>query len=154
MEIRIATADDIPAIRSLWQEYWAFLGLPLDLQGFQEELLALPGPYLLLVAIDKGRALGTAAWRDLGGGACEMKRVYVRPEAQGLGIGRSLVTRLIEEAGAYDRIYADTLPSMTAALELYRSIGFEEVGPYAADPTLGAIYLRLKLPPATAPTTK
>jgi ribosomal protein S18 acetylase RimI-like enzyme len=69
----------------------------------------------------------------------------------------ALLERLIVEAGAsgYDAICADTMPTMTPALTLYRRAGFVEVGPYAADPTPGAVYLKLYLhPPAIAPMTR
>jgi hypothetical protein len=46
-------------------------------------------------------------------------------------------------------MFADTLPSMSAALRLYREIGFVEVGAYSERPTPGAIYLALKLPRAS-----
>jgi putative acetyltransferase len=154
MEIRVALAGDIAAVQELWREYWALLGLPGDFQGFDEECRSLSGVYRLLIALDDGRAVGTGALRPLSDRSCEAKRLFVRPEGRGKEIGRSLLQRLIKEAQGYDVMFADTLPSMSAALKLYRAIGFVEVGPYAEKPTPGAIYLALKLPPATAPTTR
>jgi len=50
---------------------------------------------------------------------------------------------MIEEAreAEYQQGYGDTLPTMRAALEMYRHMGFVEVGPYSENPTHGAIYL-------------
>jgi putative acetyltransferase len=73
--------------------------------------------------------------------------LYVRPLARGKGLGKILMLRLIEEArsAGYRELYGDTLTSMTQALEMYKRMGFTEVGPYSANPTPGAIFIRLKL---------
>ena len=57
------------------------------------------------------------------------------------------MAKLVDEARTlgYQSLYADTLPTMDAALRMYREIGFVEVGPYADNATPGAIYLRLEL---------
>ncbi len=150
-----ASASDIAAVRELWTEYWQALSLPPDFQGFAEELRTLPGKYappagrLLLLRID-GQPAGTAAFRALSitpGDACEAKRLYVSPAYRRRGVAGSLLAKLIEEArlSGYRSLYADTLARMSAALDLYRGVGFVEVGPYSENPTPGAIYLRLGL---------
>jgi putative acetyltransferase len=54
---------------------------------------------------------------------------------------------LTEEARrcGYRNLYGDTLETMAPALDLYRRMGFVEVGPYSDNPTPGAIYLCLSL---------
>lgn len=98
-------------------------------------------------AVDNAVFAGTIALRRLNAHACEAKRLYVRPRFRGSGIGGSLLERLIREAReiGYGEMYADTLPSMASALGMYRTIGFTEIGPYTANPTPGAIFLRLDL---------
>ncbi len=147
-----ASAGDIAAVQELWSEYWHSLGLPPDFQNFAQELSTLPGKYapppgrLLLVRIE-GQPAGTAAFRSLQQDACEAKRLYVRPCYRRRGVAGSLIATLIEEARqcGYRSLYGDTLTTMASALDLYRSLGFVEVGPYSDDPTPGAIYLCLSL---------
>jgi GNAT superfamily N-acetyltransferase len=143
---------ELEAVKELWSEYWQSLGFSSEFQGFALELAALPGKYapphgrLLLLRID-GEPAGTAAFRPLHEDACEIKRLFVRPARRGRGAARALMERLLQEArtSGYRNLYADTLPVMTAALDLYRRLGFEEVEPYADDPTPGAVYLRLAI---------
>ena len=152
LEITIASPAEIDAIRGLWHEYWASFGLQPEFQNFGDEVRALPGPYalprgrLLLARLDDQPA-GTAALRPLSDLACEAKRLYVRPIARGKGLGKILMLRLIDEArsAGYRELYGDTLTSMTQALEMYKRMGFTEVGPYSANPTPGAIFIRLQL---------
>jgi GNAT superfamily N-acetyltransferase len=146
------SAADIAAVQELWSEYWQSLGLSLDFQDFAEELRTLPGKYappagrLLLVHMD-GNPAATAALRPLRPDACEAKRLYVRTVYRRRGIAGSLLAALIEEArrSGYRHLYGDTLTTMAQALDLYRSMGFVEVGPYSDNPTPDAIYLHLSL---------
>lgn len=129
----------------MWCEYWASLGLPGDFQHFDAEIAALPGGYQrLLVERVQGAAAGTVALRRLNDSACEMKRLYVRPAYRGCGLARKLIEEAIAEARSlgYTQVFCDTLPSMQAALALYKSLGFSETMPYSDNPTPGAIYLQ------------
>jgi ribosomal protein S18 acetylase RimI-like enzyme len=152
IDIRIASADEIGPVQMLWHEYWAALKLPAGFQGFVEEAASLPGVYAqprgrLLLASIQGEPAGTAALRPVSAGSCEAKRLYVRPEYRGKGIGQALLDRLVEEARAagYQTIYCDTLKSMSAAQRMYRQNGFCEVAAYSSDPTPDAIYFALLL---------
>ena len=128
----------------------------MDFQGFGDELLGLPGVYgaeggALLIAKLNDEPAGTIALRRLdllsGEVAGEVKRLYLRPQFRGEGLGRGLLEAVIEHAAAvsYEYLYADALPSMHHALKLYERFGFERTQAYSNTPTPGAIYLKLKL---------
>lgn len=145
---RKARASDMERVRELIREYAAGIGFDIEYQGLSEELAGLPGKYAepegaMLVAESEGEVIGIVALRDLGGSACEMKRLYVSKTARGLGVGRSLVERIVEEARkkGYRAMRLDTLRSMGAALALYSSAGFRERDPYIYNPLPGAVFM-------------
>ena len=153
MEIVPAHAPDhLLAVRNLFVEYAESLGVDLCFQGFQEELGGLPGAYAppdgrLLLAIDRDRAVGCVAIRNLGEGICEMKRLYVKSTYRGQGLGRRLAEAVIAEARAigYGRMRLDSLTSLTEAAGLYRSLGFVEISPYRYNPLPDAVFMELLL---------
>jgi ribosomal protein S18 acetylase RimI-like enzyme len=152
--IRSISPLEIDVARELFQEYAASLGFSLCFQGFDKELADLPGEYSpphgrLLLAVEGEAVLGCVALRQIDERTCEMKRLYVRPAARGLKLGRKLAEAVIAEARGigYSRMRLDTLPIMKEAIELYRSLGFKDSDPYRFNPIPGAIYMELNLKP-------
>lgn len=153
--IEIVDADltrDLDAVRALFREYAAGLEVDLDFQDFDAEVAALPGKYArpggrLLLAKENDRVLGCICMRPLSKTDCEMKRLYVRPEARGHQLGRRLVERLCEEGrtAGYARMFLDTLPSMATAQQLYAELGFVPTDAYVFNPVPGTMYLVLAL---------
>jgi putative acetyltransferase len=147
------SADDIEVVRQLFLEYANSLGFSLCFQGFDKELAELPGKYAppdgrLLLASSGGNVAGCGALHKLEPGICEMKRLYLRPEFRGKGLGRTLAQRVIGEARAmgYTRMRLDTVePMMKDAVAMYRRLGFREIAPYCNNPIAGALYMELEL---------
>jgi putative acetyltransferase len=147
------TPKDIEHARSLFEEYAAGLGISLCFQNFDRELANLPGDYAppdgrLLLANLNDQLAGCVALRKLEPGVCEMKRLFIRPEYRGKGLGRVLVDSIIDEARSlgYTHMRLDTLPGrMDQAIALYRSIGFTEIAPYYENPVEDAKFMQLEL---------
>jgi ribosomal protein S18 acetylase RimI-like enzyme len=143
----------ISAIRELFLEYAQSLGFSLCFQGFDKELAGLPGDYApprgrLTLAITNGKPAGCVALHPLSSEICEMKRLYVRSEFRGKGIGRALTERVIADARriGYQRLRLDTVePKMKTAVAMYRKLGFREIAPYRTNPIEGALYMELAL---------
>jgi putative acetyltransferase len=153
--VRITPArsvEQLDSARRLFTAYQRFLGFSLCFQGFDEELLTLPGKYaapmgeLWLAQDAAGVAVGCVAVRPLAdGGACEMKRLWVDPAVQASGIGRRLAVQAVKFAqfSGYKKVRLDTLHRLVAAIHLYRSLGFVEIPPYTANPNPDVLYMEL-----------
>jgi len=158
-----ASPAQIARARELFLEYARSLGFSLSFQNFDEELAHLPGEYApppgrLLLAQYEGRLAGCVALHELKASEsrlppfdnriCEMKRLYLRPQFRGKGLGRALADRIIAEARriGYRRMRLDTVePVMKDAVSMYRRLGFREIAPYCRNPMAGALYMELVL---------
>src|SRR4051794_21770428 len=125
--VRGESTRHIEMAHVLFREYERFLKVDLCFQNFEAELATLPGKYAppegaLLLALKGTDARGCVALRKLVLGICEMKRLYVRPEHRGQGLGRQLALRIIQEASnlGYQRMRLDTLDRLPEAVQLYR----------------------------------
>ncbi len=154
MEFRIVVQDstDIKAVRELFLAHQDELGFDFCFQGFQEELDTLPGKYVapngqLLLVTENGVAIACGALRDLGSGACEVKRIYVRPEARRRGLARQVSERLIEFATrrGYRFALLDTMRKLTGAIALYQQLGFDFTEPYNDNAGYDIVYMRKDL---------
>jgi DNA-binding MarR family transcriptional regulator/GNAT superfamily N-acetyltransferase len=90
----------------------------------------------LLVARLHGEPVGCGALKFHGRAPTELKRMWVAPTARGLGIGRRMLTALEEraaQAGART-VRLETNRTLTEAIALYRSTGYEEVDAFNDEP--------------------
>jgi len=145
-------SERIAVVREMFLECQREIGVDLCFQGFEEEVSALPGKYgpprgSLLLVLDGERPVACGALRDLGGGICELKRIYVRPEARRKGLAREISLRLLEFALANGYLTArlDTMQRLTGAVELYRDLGFDFIEPYNFNPEPDIVYMEKNL---------
>lgn len=134
MPVEIATATtpvDVAAVADLFREYvyriGRELGIDVAYQDFAGEMATFPDRYeLLLLARVEGAAAAAVALKRLSATECEMKRLYCRDAFRGLGLGQTLVARIIEAARGrgYRVMRLDTHASMGPAIRLYESFGF------------------------------
>ena len=151
VRFRIAVAEsdeDVSAVATLLREYASSIGVDLSYQGFDAELATLPGHYaapggvLLLARGSNGEPLGCVGLRGLREDIAEMKRLYVSPAARGFGLGRALLDTVLAAAGdlGHVEVRLDTLPTMHAAIAMYRSAGFMSVAPYYETAPAGTLF--------------
>ena len=151
--VEAAWPDDRETVVAMFREYAASIDADICFQGFEQELAGLPGKYAspagcVLLAFVNDALAGCGAIRPLGEGICEMKRLYVRPQFRGKGLGGILAGRVVADAKeiGYKRMRLDTVePMMRRAVAMYRKLGFRQIAPYRENPIEGALYMELEL---------
>lgn len=168
----VTSAQDYHAFALLIEEYVAwlraryeregwFITEVLDRQSLSSELETLPAMYgppngRTLAAVQDGEVRGCGAYRRIGDGTCEMKRLYVTARFQGAGLGRQLCAALIGAAqdDGYQLMRLDTGRRLQEAIAMYQSFGFNECAPYHAYPEKLLPYLLfMELPLTRAANT-
>lgn len=142
------SATEMISAAALFRAYAATLPVDLAPQGFSQELDSLPGVYgppggELLLAKRGDHVLGCIAVKQLAPGVAEIKRLFVRPRERKAGLGKELIEAALltaKELG-YAEVKLDTLPEMTAAIDLYKSFGFVPIPPYGSHPYPGLVTL-------------
>ena len=143
----------IPQVRELIIEYTQRLGRDLSFQNIDEELdnpahkYTAPEGELIVAVDDKGTAIGMVAYHRHSAERCEMKRLYVKPDARGLHLGEALVKEIIFHArnAGYKEMVLDTIAPLKSAIGLYRKYGFEECEAYYDNPMDDVIYMKKEL---------
>jgi GNAT superfamily N-acetyltransferase len=145
VEIRqVVTPKELAQVSQLFRQYFAWLAnehginiSKLSYQGVEAELASLPGYYAapqgrLLLLYEGEEAAGCGAFRPIDEKVCELKRMYVKPEFRGKGLGKAIAVRLLEEArvSGYEIARLDTATFLKEAPALYLSLGFQVIGPY------------------------
>ena len=151
--VQAESPAQIAQARELFLEYAQSLGFSLCFQNFDKELADLPGDYAppdgrLLLAEYDGQLAACVALHKLEVDICEMKRLYLRPQFRGKGLGRILADRIIADARGigYKRMRLDTVgPVMKDAVAMYGKLGFREIPAYRPNPNPGTLSMELEL---------
>lgn len=139
--IRAETTDDIAAVRAIFLEYLQFveryLGQDLSFQGTDKEFADFPQTYdALFLAMRGGAPVAACGLKPFKPGICELKRLYCRPIARGLGLGLKLSEAALREARArgYKHMYLDTDHGLIHANGIYEALGFQDIEKYYDNP--------------------
>ena len=144
---------DLEAVAGLFRAYQQvpeLAGTSVRLEDGPGTIGAAYGPpdgELLLARRGDGTPGGCIALRRFDAASCEIKRLFVAPEARGLGLGRTLTEAAIAAARrlGFRQAKLDTMPTMTGAIALYRSLGFRPIPPFGVTPGDGLVYLGFDL---------
>ncbi|WP_026135712.1 GNAT family N-acetyltransferase [Nafulsella turpanensis] len=138
LKFREITKEDNPRIaaiiRAVMQSFNAdpattILGDPVVDRMFESYQVERAVYY---VALLDGEVVGGCGIKALDGGpegVAELQRMFLKPEARGLGIAGQLMERCLHKAAdfGYRQVYLETLGDMLPARALYRKYGFSEI---------------------------
>lgn len=161
---RVNWPKDLDTIRRLFREYREWLADHQDSSAraattartglaLVDRLIAeLPGGYgpprgEVLLWFEDGVLVACGALREMEPKTGEIKRIYVRPDYRGPTFGRPFVRALIDRARelGYERLRADTLPTMSAAIDFYQELGFRPIPAFWPHPAAGALFFEYKM---------
>lgn len=139
MQLRLATLDDAEAIRQIYNHEVTtstatFDLVPRSLEEQRAWLAARSGAHAVVVAELDGAVAGFASlstWRDRPAYATTVEdSVYVHPDHHGVGLGKSLLSKLVETATlhGFHACMARIVGGHEASIALHRACGFEVVG--------------------------
>ena len=162
--IHAESCEALEQVRILWRRFAELLKIRFPeymdqpffieyLKNYEEEIAnRLPGRFgppagCLLLAEYQGNPVGCVGLMDLGDKICEMRRLFVREQYRGLGIGKALAKAIIEQGTKmnYASMRLNTNRRMMGVDQLYRSLGFVDMEPYEHFEIDGMIFLELKL---------
>jgi GNAT superfamily N-acetyltransferase len=119
-------------------EYYRELAERFD-DGFDANLSLVPSldefappRGTFLVARLDGKPIGCGGLKEMTPDAAYLKRMWIAPEARGLGLARRLLAALEDKARAigYRTVRLETNKALTEAQQLYRSADYREVAPF------------------------
>ena len=144
--------EDILSAKQLLVDYQKYLGIDLCFQGFDDELAHLPGKYApprgrLYLSEVNDEPAGCIAFYEMEKDVAELKRLFVKQDFRGAGIGRMMIERAIADARriGYKKVRLDSLARLQQASDLYRKLGFDTCEPYNQNPEEDVYYMELSL---------
>lgn len=148
----VSTDSDVAKVRALVRAHGDARASTPGVEYVYADADGLPGSYVaprgglwLAAAGDSG--IGCVALRPIDARTAEVKRMFVDADWRGRGVGRALLTALIDGARLrrYSTLRLGTLHDMDAAQSLYRSIGFRPIDRYRADELIDTRFFELDL---------
>lgn len=150
--IKATTEEHFSVAVKLFTEYAEWLNIDLSFQHFEEELAAVQKMYNheaggIILVKEAGEFIACVAVRKSELAIAELKRMYVRPAFQQMGIGKQLLEAalLLARSCGYKKIRLDTLNTMLPAMKLYTDNGFYEIPAYYFNPEKTAVYFEKEL---------
>lgn len=157
MSLRLADVKaDYPSIISLWHEYRDYLhdidcydcggeNISTELSELEKRYTGSEGCIFLY---HEGReAIGTIALRRMDESTAEFRRLYVKPDFQGKGIGKALLMAGIEEGRrrGFTTLLLDTFKHKAGPQTLYKKLGFNECPPYNDLPVAKILFMEMQV---------
>jgi putative acetyltransferase len=132
---RSASCEDSAAVRAIVEAVLGEYGLEFDADSTDADLLDIPtnfearGGAFQIVESQFGKTVGCGGLFRLDTDTVELRKMYLLPEARGLGLGKKLLTQLLAEARrlGYKRVILETNSVLREAIALYQSFGFVPV---------------------------
>jgi len=129
--LRPVRSEDLPAVRALVEQVLGEFGFRGQVGGVERDLADITERYGgaragFWVADEDGVVVGTVAVRPKDERTCELKRLYLRPDRRGAGLGQRLYAHAeaFARAAGYDRIWLDSSRRFARAHRLYERNGF------------------------------
>ena len=133
-EFNIGVCKNNEIIKEVFKEYSQIKGAESCFVSFDKELADLDGYYkggALLLGSEDGITVGSIAIRKIDDDTCEAKRLFIKPEFRGKGYARVMLNAMLDMAKelGFKEVTFTTKPEvMKVGYELYKRMGFEEVG--------------------------
>lgn len=143
----------IAQLKKLLSAYGEYMYNTLKLiagkETFYEDLKSIPGikysPPLgiWLLGFEENNLAGCVAIKQFQDNKCEMKRMFIKPEYRGRGLGKLFCNAVIEKAieFGYDTVLLDTIEEMIEAVSLYKTYGFYEIPAYCINENDHPVYM-------------
>ena len=152
IEVHICKTDqDWEVAKAITKDYMKWLGMDLSFQNTEKEFEGFQTMYgapqgCFIYATVNGEVAGGVATRKLDTDICEMKRLYVHDQFKGLGIGKQLCEQILEISHSlgYRKMRLDTVDKLTAAISLYKKMGFYEIPAYYFNPDPTARFMEIE----------
>jgi GNAT superfamily N-acetyltransferase len=129
--IRPYEEHDHEAVLGLVKDVLAEYGFAFQVGGVEKDLADVAGRYGggrggFWVAEEDGAVVGSVAIRPKEGTTCELKRLYLRPNKRGSGLGQKLYehAEAFARTAGYDRIWLDSSRRFARAHKLYERNGY------------------------------